>query len=200
MKTPKFQRMLAVAFAGGLGLLALKATAQESTNTPPAPQLSYSASEILKLAQAKVGEDTIIAYIKASRSGYTLSAAQILYLRQQGASDTVITTMLNQPKPEINMAGAPALAAPAQPVAAPYTPPAAAPQTSTVVVPPSVTYVQSAPPAYSYYYPSDYYYPAYGYSGYYGWPIPGVALSFGFGGRFGGGFRGGGFGFHGGHR
>ena len=40
-----------------------------------------------------------MAYIKNSGNSYGLNADQIIYLRQQGVSDAVITAMLNQPKP-----------------------------------------------------------------------------------------------------
>lgn len=166
--------------------------AQPAAATAPAPQLAYGVSPILQLAQAKVGDDTIIAYIKNSGNSYGLNADQIIYLRQQGISSAVITAMLNQPKPGVA-------------VAAPTT---SAPQatSSTATVAPAVTYVQTVPattyyysmPDMTYYYYQPYYYPAYG-------CYPGVSLSFGWGGRWGGwqggGFRGGGFhggGFHGG--
>ena len=163
-------------------------TAQPAAATAPAPQLAYGVSQILQLAQAKVGDDTIVAYIQNSGNSYGLNADQIIYLRQQGISSAVITTMLNQPKPGV-AAAAPTTSAP------PAT-------SSTATAAPTVTYVQTVPattyyysvPDTTYYYYQPYYYPAYG-------CYPGVSLSFGWGGWYGGGFRGGGFrggGFHGG--
>jgi uncharacterized membrane protein YgcG len=183
MKTKFFQNLMAGAVVTGMTLSAATALAQDSS--APAPQLAYGVSQILQLTQAKVGDDTIVSYIKNSGNSYGLNADQIIYLRQQGVSSAVITTMLNQPKPGVLAAG----------------PAASVPQPTTAA--PAVTYVQSQPstvyysePATTYYYYQPYYYPYYSYPYYYGW-YPGVSLSFGWGGRFGGwyggGFRGGGF-------
>jgi hypothetical protein len=162
------------------------AQAQNPPATTAAPsyatQLPYGAPQILQLSQAKVGDDTIAAYIRNSGYSYTLSADQIMYLKQQGVSDAVITTMLNQPKP----------------AAVPYTTAAPAPQPApTTTVAPSVTYVQPSASYYGYqpyYYPS-YSYPAYSYPAYSWWPP--ISLSFGWGWGWGGGWHGGGGG-HGG--
>ncbi len=176
--------MLAVAVLACFGTMAMAQnsptadTAQTVAVSAPAPQLAYGVPEILQLAQAKVGDDTIIAYIKNSGNSYGLSADQIIYLRQQGVSDAVIKVMLNQPKPAAVASAPPA----PQPAAAP-----ASPQpVSTATVAPTVTYVQTAPaPAYYYYQP--YYYPVYG--GIY----PAVSFSFGWGGGYGRGWHGGGW-------
>src|SRR5580700_972096 len=94
MKTQYLQKSLAVAAAA---LLAMNLVAQDSSttattvapttaNNQTAPQLSYGVPQILQLAQAKVGDDTIVAYIKNSGTIYSLDASQIVYLRQQGVS------------------------------------------------------------------------------------------------------------------
>ena len=180
---------------------------QPAAATAPVPQLAYGAAQILQLAQAKVGDDTIIAYIKNTRSSYGLDANQIIYLRQQGVSEAVITTMLNQPKPVV---AAPTVASPASTgtseTAPIYSPrqreqiPAASDSTSTAetstattgsgstittasgstaTVAPMVTYVQTVP--YTSYYYQPYYYPAYAW-------YPAVSLSFGWGGGYYGGY------------
>ena len=188
--------MLAVMAVTGLALSAATALAQDSPATStvqpaavsaPAPQLAYGVTQILQLAQAKVGDDTIIAYIKNSGNSYGLNADQIIYLKQQGVSGAVITTMLNQPKPGILAAS-----------------PASAPPTTvaTATVAPTVTYVQTVPETTYYYQPyySPVYYPVYD-------SYPAVSLSFGWGGYWGGGWgtgwRGGSYvggGHGGGHR
>jgi uncharacterized membrane protein YgcG len=159
----------------------------------------------LQLAQAKVGDDTIVAYIRNSGTSYGLSADQIIYLQKQGLSNAVITAMLNQPRPAALASTPPAPAPNPEPAAASApapapdnSSPAAATATSTATVAPTVTYVET-PPATTYYQPYyyaygyPYYYPAYGF-------YPGVSVSFGWGGGWhGGGWHGGG-GFHGGHR
>jgi uncharacterized membrane protein YgcG len=197
MKITKLQSMVAILAVAGLAWSAPTALAQDSSAAsvaPPgafsssAPPMAYGVQQILRLAQARVGDDTIVAYIKNSGNSYALNADQIIYLRQQGIYDAIVTTMLCQPRPGV------------VPTAPP--PPAPAPAASTVyggqVSPateaPPVTYVQAAPAA-TYYYPadyqSDYYYPNY-------YWYPPVAFSFGWGGGYFGGWRGGYGGWHGG--
>lgn len=164
--------MLAVMVVAGLTLSAATLRAQTAADgTAPAvavvasvPQLSYGASQILRLAQAKVGDETIIAYIKNSGNSYALTADQIIYLRQQGVSEAVLNVMLVQPPSAV--AAAPAASAP-QPAASTVTTGSG----STATVAPVVTYVQTAPAAYYY---QPYCYPAYAW-------YPPVAFSFGWG-------------------
>ena len=149
-----------MAAAGGLVLLALNAPAQNSTGSP---------AQILQLEQAKVGDDTIIAFIKNSGNSYNLNAAQIISLHQQGVSDAVITAMLSQPRPAAVTA-----TVPAPTTAPPQVYSTTAPADTSATDQPATTYVQTVPGTYySYYYaaPYYYYYPAF-YSpicGYYGW-------------------------------
>jgi hypothetical protein len=185
MKTTKHQSIMAVMAVTGLLWSATSVLAQNSPtgNLAPSaavgasvPQLSYGVPQVLQLKQAEIGDATIIAYIKNSGNSYALDADQIIYLRQQGLSDAVITAMLQQPKPMNTAVAAPAEPAP-QPVASTSQP------VSTATVAPSVTYVQAVPaPAYYY---QPYYYPAYG-------VYPAVSFSFGWGGGWhGGGYYGG---------
>jgi hypothetical protein len=199
MKTSNLQKMVAAMAATGLAWSASTALAQDSTTVAqPAvasatvPQLSGGVAQIVQLAQAKVSEGTIIAYIKNSGNSYRLDANQIIYLRQQGISDAVITTMLNQPRPAV------AVATPTTPAPQPVASTAYGGQVSPATVAPTVTYVQTVPDT-TYYYQPDYqpyYYPAYTW-------YPPVSFSFGWGGWYGGGWHGGGHGggWHGGrHR
>jgi hypothetical protein len=102
MKAQRFQKALWVAVATAfLALPAAKGLAQESASTTAVPQLTPNVAAIVNMAQAKISDNTIIAYIKNSGDSYGLDAAQIIYLHQQGISDAVITAMLNQPKPGI---------------------------------------------------------------------------------------------------
>jgi hypothetical protein len=203
MKTRNFQKPLLAAMAG-LALLAGNVVAQDSSApvaVKSASQLSYGVPQILQLSQAKVSDGTIVAYIQNSGTIYNLDANQIVYLKQQGVSDTVLTAMLNQRQNVVKNGGA--QTAP-QPTSA-QTPNAVTQPTVTyTTVPSSSVYVVPDTQTYQYdsYYYSPYYYPYYGY---YGWPYPAVSLSFGFGGGYRGGYyHGGGFhggGFHGGwHR
>jgi len=187
MKTNFLQTMLVVVTVAGLAGAASPARAQDSSAaSAAAPQLSYGVSQIMQLEQAKVGDDTIIAYVKNSGNSYGLDANQIIYLRQQGVSDAVITTMLNQPKPAV------AVATPATPASQPVVSTASPVSVPTATVAPTVTYVQTVPTT-AYYDYQPYYYPSYAW-------YPPVVFSFGWGGGYrggwGGGFHGGGF--HGG--
>jgi hypothetical protein len=189
MKTNHCRKMLAVMAVAGLTLTASTALAQDSSakNTvqpaavnAPVPQLSYGVSQIVQLAQAKVSDDTIIAYIKNTGNSYGLDVNQIIYLRQQGISDAVITTMLNQPSPGV------AVAMPTTPAPQPVASTAYYGQDSQATAAPTVTYVQTVPDTTYYYQP--YYYPDY-------YWYPPVSFSFGWGGGYyGGAWRGGGYG------
>jgi hypothetical protein len=194
MKTQNFKKSFLAAAVAGLVLSGMTVAAQDSSNatasqTAPqaAPvQLSYGVSQIVQLAQAKVSDSTILTFIQNSGNSYGLDANQIIYLRQNGVSDAVVSAMLNQPK---NVAAS-------QPASQPSA------QTVTAATPAVTTYVQSPPSSSVYvipdtqtYYYDSYYQPYYPYYGpYYGWGYPAVSLSFGVGGRWGGGYHGGGWG------
>jgi hypothetical protein len=187
-----------------------RAAAQEAAAKPaPTPTLSYGSNEVLKLVRAKVGDDTVVAYIDHATATYGLSASDLIYLRSEGVSDKVLSAMLTRSKGAEAIASAPV--APIAPIAPPA--PAAAPasyvganpqpaqtvvQPAQLVVQPAVTTYIQAPPQVVVAAPVVY---DYGYYPYYGYRYPAVSLSFGFGGGYRGGYRGGfhGGGFHG-HR
>ena len=195
MKTGNLQKTLVIVAVAGLALSASTALAQDSTIVaqPAAakatvPPLSNGAAQILKLAQAKVSDSTIIAYIQNSGNSYRLDANQIIYLRQQGVSEAVITTMLNQPKPGV------VAATPTTPAPPPVASTADTGQGSTATVAPTVTYVQTQPDS-AYYYYQPYYYP-----GYVWYPPVSLSFGWGWGGGWHGGWHGGGGSHGGGHR
>ena len=168
-------------------------------------QLSYGVPQVLQMSQAKIGDGTIIAYIQNSGTIYGLNASEIVYLKQQGVSDGVITTMLNQRQ---RVTQATTQTAPPAPAPAVTSQPGSV-ETSTAVAQPAVTYVQAVPSSSVYVIPDtqtyqyyNNYYPAYGYYPYYsGWGYPPVSFSFGFGGGYyhGGNYHGGWGGYHGGY-
>ena len=175
-----------------------RAAAQEAAAKPaPVPTLSYGSNEVLKLVRAKVGDDTVVAYIDHATATYALSASDLIYLRSEGVSDKVLSAMLNRSKGAEAIASAPvapaAPIAPPAPAAAPASYVGANPQPAQVVVQPAVTTYIQAPPQVVVAAPVVY---DYGYYPYYGYRYPAVSLSFGFGGGYRGGYRGG---FHG-HR
>jgi hypothetical protein len=186
MKTNYFKKLSMVMAVASLALLAVTLLAQSAADNAapqaaavsPAPYLSGGASEILRLTQAKVGDDTVIAYIKNSGNGYALNADQIIYLRQQGVSDAVINVMLIQPKTSVAASTSASTVTTSSSGST-----IATPSGSTATVAPTVTYVQSVPATTCYYQP--YYYPSYAW-------YPPVVFSFGWGWH-GGGFHGGGW-------
>jgi uncharacterized membrane protein YgcG len=184
------------------------AAAPASVSDTRPVQLSPGVPDILKLGRAHVGDEAITAFISNSGRTYHLSVSEILYLREQGVSDQVVTAMLNsrqnaastaaQPAPQSAATGPTADWVNSSPQPAP-----AAPQPAAQFAP---TYVEAAPvytqPSPVYVYPA----PSYGYYDpwpYY-WGYPSLSIGFGFGGGHYGGYHGGGFhggGFHGGgHR
>jgi hypothetical protein len=202
MKTRNLQSLLlAIAAVTSFEFAAGNVVAQNSTATTvtqpaaasqPAPQLSHGVPQVLQLVQAKVSDGIIVSYIQNSGTIYSLNAGEIVYLKQQGVSDPVLSAMLNQ---RSHLTGS------TEPATTTASAPAASAQTYAPATPaPAVAYdQQSAPPSTVYVIPDTqtyYYYDSYPYyGGYYGWPA--VSLSFGWGGYYGGYYRGGG-GFHGG--
>ena len=52
-------------------------------------------AEVVKLAQSKVGDEVVIAFIKNSQSPFGLSAADVLALKDAGLSSPVVAAMLS---------------------------------------------------------------------------------------------------------
>ena len=74
------------------------ASAVASAGMPMLPlNLSPGLAEIIKLAQAHIGDDTILAYIQNSGQSYNPSADEILYLSDLGVSDKVVAALVNKP-------------------------------------------------------------------------------------------------------
>ena len=159
------------------------------------PTLAWATQEVLKLCRAKVGDDTVIAFIGRATTSFDLTADDVVYLKEQGVSDRVLNAMLSQRPVSTPVPAAPTAPAPSATVqgggsslltapGVPQTPTVIYQQSPPVVVQSSPTYVYSAPYYSGYsYYP---YYPSYG------WRYPSVSLSFGFGnyGGYRGGYRG----------
>jgi hypothetical protein len=212
MKISVFQKILAVVVAmTWLAASALSLQAQDAgmTNAPgpamgltPTPPLSPPTLQVLQLAQAKVSEGTILAFVKGSQANYNLDAPAIIFLRQQGVTDAVLTAMLTPPVPVV----ATNLPLPQPATASPPTPVPAAPDPQladasggqatdpTGAVPPDTTYVEVLPPDPVVIYYQNFY-QTYGY-------YPPVYYSVGVHGNYhnggNGGYHGGNNGYHGG--
>ena len=160
-------------------------------------KLPYGVEDVLKLSRAQIGEDIIVNYVQNSGTIYNLEPKDIVYLRDQGVSEKVIGTMLNQ-RARVEQATAQSAAVQAAQVqsgqlaaSAPaptdangeqpgyYTDSNGAYATAPLTPPASTAYVIANPAVSSAYY--GYYYPYY-----YG---PSVSFVFGAGG----------YGYYGGH-
>jgi hypothetical protein len=194
------------------------------TPSSPAPQLSFSANEVLKMYKGGINKDIIVNYINSTSVPYHLSADGIIYLQSLGIPQDVtkamivrdgqlqqqqapIQTSMQPPYGDPSYAqppyGQPPYGYPPQAAPAPTAPPA--PDASAMVQPPQVLATPSSPApdvtviggGYPYYY--NYGYPYYGYGGpYYGWPVVVGGWGWGWGGGYRGGYRGGWGGYHGG--
>ncbi len=81
-------------------------TRATATNAPPAtnvvtappagpPTLSPALAEVVRLLEANVGQDVLMAYITNSTQPFNLGANEIVYLHDLGAPPAVITTLIN---------------------------------------------------------------------------------------------------------
>ena len=126
-----------------------------------APRLAPGVTDIAKLAQAKVGDSIILAYIANSGTVYNLDANQIIYLRQSGVSEAALSAMLNQRQKYLESAAR--MAPP--PVPVPTSPPPAAYSSAAYSqAPPDYAQPQSveAPASTVYVIPYDGAWPSYG--------------------------------------
>ena len=221
MKTRISSRCL-FASIGAASLVALGATAQTSTpattgTSPPATtdatpvKLPYGAEDVLKLSRAQVSEDVTLNFIRNSGTIYNLAPTDIVYLRNQGVSDRVINTMLDQRKNVPAEAAVQAAQAPAAPATSAVGAAPASIQYAPTYTQPAPVYTQPEPAAPAstlyvipytserYVYPSGYPYD-YSYGSYYHWGSPSVVFGFGYGGGpWYGGYYGGHYGgYHGG--
>jgi hypothetical protein len=139
------------------------------TANPASVTMTPGLSEVVKLAQAGVGEEVILTYVEKYPNAFNVGADQILYLNDLGVSSTVITSMLKHDGSNV-AATAPAASSviQTQPVSNvpmnqvyPATS-APAPQVETTVAPPPTTEV-------SYFYDSLSPYGSWIYLSGYGW-------------------------------
>ena len=87
------------AFAQDAPETATASTAPATTTTrtvTEALKVPYGVEDVLKLSRAQVSEDVITTYIQNSGTIYGLRSQDIVYLKQQGVSDRIINTMMEQ--------------------------------------------------------------------------------------------------------
>src|ERR1051326_6612778 len=173
-------------------------TTTVTATTSETVKLPYGVEDVLKLSRAQVSDDVIMTYIQNTGTIYNLAPKDIVYLKEQGVSDRIINTMMDQRRvaSEVALQTQQQQAAVQQQADAnaqnntPVTTQAYSepePESAPAVTQgaPSTLYVIPYPtpayPRYSYYYPYSYSYP-YTYS-YYGYSRPVIGFRFGFGGR-----------------
>ncbi len=130
----------------GPGVLNPDGTWNPSPGTSAPHELPPSASEVLKLSQAGMGDDVITAYINNSQAFFNLTANDILALKNAGLSSPVLAAMLSHDS-NLRKQMQQAVAAPAPMTAPAVSPtPAPAPTVQTPTTPAPVV-VEQAPPA-----------------------------------------------------
>jgi hypothetical protein len=181
------------------------ATATATATSAQTVKLPYGVEDVLKMSRAQVSDDVIATYIQNNGTIYNLGPNDIVYLKEQGVSDRIVNTMLDQRRianevaaqAQQQQAAAQTSAAAVDntgPVATPayseqqaaapaVTQPAAS---SLYVIPyPTPSYPYYSRPYYSYSYPyySSYpYYHSYPYSyARYSYGVPVVGFRFGLG-------------------
>lgn len=104
--------------------------------------LSPGLQEVLKLTKAQMAEDVIVGYINNSATAFHLTADEMLYLKDQGVSQPVISALLQAKAAPV------AMPAPVpNPVVMPAPVPAPQPAATVVIRQPSVEMPPPTPPA-----------------------------------------------------
>jgi hypothetical protein len=109
--------------------------------------VSPGTAEVVKLAESGLGDEVVMAYVTNSQAGFNLSAEDIVYLKDVGISETVITLMMSRDK-VLRDSGVPAN------VRSPAPPPMPEPQAPVVTPPatPPPAYVTNPPEDVNYFY------------------------------------------------
>jgi len=176
------------------------ASSTAATTAEPV-KLPYGVEDVLKMSRAQVSDDVIATYIQNTGTIYSMGPNDIVYLKDQGVSDRIINTMLDQRRIANEVAAqaqqqqaavqtpAPAdnsglVTTPAYSDSQAAAPVATQPAASSLyVIPyPTPAYPYYGRSYYSYSYPTYYSYP-YSYGGFcYGRPV--VGFRFGVGRSF----------------
>jgi hypothetical protein len=114
-------------------------TAAATTAEPV--KLPYGVEDVLKMSRAQVSDDVIATYIQNTGTIYNLGPNDIVYLKDQGVSDRIVNTMLDQRRI------ANEVAAQAQQQQAAAQTPAPAAENNSPVTTPAYTDAQPAAPA-----------------------------------------------------
>jgi hypothetical protein len=94
----RFNRPTVVIFSCAsllFGFLPCMAQQYSAAPIPPAG-LSHAVEEIIKLSHAGISETVILNYVETSGTLYDLKPAEVIYLRDEGVTDSVINAMIDQ--------------------------------------------------------------------------------------------------------
>jgi len=130
--------LVCIALSGSSGVLATRARAQTPSNAQAAPvSLPPGMVDVIGLTKAGFGEDGILAKVKKAGVSYDLTTEQMIYLKNQGVSENVISTLLQ---------AGPATTPPPPVNTAPVTPPPPSAVTSEPPSTPAPASTSSGPP------------------------------------------------------
>src|SRR5436190_7026510 len=85
---------LAIGAAGGTNAPVKAPTVVSEPTTPPNMKLSPGMAEVVKLVQAGVSQDVLLAYVTNSTSVFNVDSDTIVYLNDLGVTNTVITALI----------------------------------------------------------------------------------------------------------
>ena len=118
--------------------LAVAVALDDSAALPPGVLPSSPLAQVIKLTQAGVSEDVIMAYVNNSTSLFSLNSDQIIYLKDIGVPDAVVQAMIQRDQVLQSQMATSAPQPPPQPAPAPDTTVVA---TTDVAPPPTVVTV-----------------------------------------------------------
>src|SRR5712672_1328232 len=84
----------------GIGCLVASASAElqqvdaQATVSVATPNLAYGVADVVKLSRAQVSDDIIVSYIQSASTVYSLEPKDIVYIKEQGVSDRVLSAMM----------------------------------------------------------------------------------------------------------
>ncbi|MGA2865029.1 MAG: DUF6600 domain-containing protein [Verrucomicrobiota bacterium] len=140
-----------VAFACLAAGLALQLPGNRCQAQTAAVNLPPGVQDVVKLVRAGISDDVVLAQVKNTGASYSLTADQIIYLRDQGVSQAVIGALLGSGNAAVPVNPTPAPAAPAggAPVPASSSPPSALPPPAGLYAPAPLAAAAPALPAVS---------------------------------------------------
>lgn len=95
--TPVVQAPAVVAPSGDANPPPAKASAAPTQQVEPVlPKLSPAVAEVVKLAQSKVSDEVLLAFVERTNHVFSITAEEIIYLHDIGVSEAVITVLIKR--------------------------------------------------------------------------------------------------------